>query len=94
MTLKILSAFTFALIYYTNTFAQTCCSNSTNTFAMLGSDSKFKSSHAEPEPFIYKPGKGKVVSFGTPDGKSQKHFMLRLLQKQINMFLFFMSGGD
>jgi len=87
MTLKILSAFTFALIYYTNTFAQTCCSSSTNTFAMLGSDSKYLSSHAEPEPFIYKPGKGKVVSFGTPDGKKSKAFYVAASAKT-NKYVF------
>ncbi len=87
MPSKILSAITFALIICTNTFAQTCCSNSTHTFAMLGSDSKFKNSHAEPEPFIYKPNKGKVVSFGTPDGKKSKAFYVAAAAKT-NKYVF------
>lgn len=47
-----------------------CSSNSTQQFAMLGSDASFLSAHLAPLPFHYQPVNGKMITFKTSDGKT------------------------
>lgn len=87
MTSKIISAIVLLAATTFSSLAQTCCSNATEAFAMLGGNAKFQQSHAEPEPFNYKSNKGKVVSFSTPDGKKSKAFFLAAANKT-NKYVF------
>lgn len=87
MIKKIFTSILALFLFSAHSIAQTCCSNSTTAFAMLGADKKFQQSHAEPEAFNYLPKKGKVVTFSTPDGKKSKAFFIAAAAKS-NKYVF------
>ena len=67
---------------------QSCCSlTSTEKFAMLASNERFASAHADPLPFTFIPAKGKMVTYKTSDGKDANAFVV-LADKPSKNWLF------
>lgn len=65
-----------------------CCAPSpTSDFAMLASDSKFRSAHAEPVPFRYDSPNGQMIRFKTSDGADGSGFEIKA-SKESDKFLF------
>ena len=61
-------------------FAQmpSCCSPSVNDQnAMLAMNEEFASTHLPPTPFVLEGGKGSMVTFKTPDGKTAKAYAIK-----------------
>ncbi len=57
-----------------------CCSQSTSAtqkFAMLASDKKFVSAHANPRPYHYQSTIGKAITYKTADGKDADAFEMK-----------------
>ena len=62
------------------TFAQmpSCCSPSvSDQNAMLAMNEEFASTHLPPTPFVLEGGKGSMVTFKTPDGKTGKAYAIK-----------------
>lgn len=65
-----------------------CCSmTSTEKFASFGSDKEFMESHPQPVPFNFTDGKGKMITFNTPDGKTGNAYEIKA-EKETNKYLF------
>jgi carboxymethylenebutenolidase len=60
--------------------------SSTQKFAMLASNEKFASSHADPLPFDFIPEKGKMITYKTSDGKDANAFVV-IADKPTNNWL-------
>lgn len=67
-----------------------CCApakEAHSTFASLGEDAKFRNAHQQPREFELVKGKGKMISFDTPDEGSAKGYYLKGSSDKSN-FLF------
>jgi carboxymethylenebutenolidase len=65
-----------------------CCATSpTSDFAMLASDSKFRSAHAEPIPFHFESDNGQPITFKTSDGTDGRGFEIKAANES-NKYLF------
>lgn len=64
-----------------------CAKSSTEEFASFGADKEFMNLHPQPLPFIFTDGKGKIITFNTPDGKTGNAYEIKA-DKETNKYLF------
>jgi carboxymethylenebutenolidase len=64
-----------------------CVKSSTEEFASFGADKKFMDMHPQPLPFSFTDGKGKMITFNTPDGKTGNAYEIKA-DKETNKYLF------
>ncbi len=68
----------FAVVFCSSTVngQHTCCNMLATNNEVFLNDPAFISAHLPPEPFIFSPSKGKMITFKTPDGKDANAFQV------------------